>query len=172
MNGKSLEMELDTGAAVSIMTEEIVDKKFPGATVHPSTVLLKTYTGEILNVVGELPVEVQYGDQGSLSLSLVVVTGRGTRVFGRNWLRAIKFDCQYITAVTMESGSGRNLSSLLSKYCAVFKAPYNKVQLQVKVSAKPKFCQARLVPFSLRSAVNDELGRLESEGVFKKYCRQ
>ena len=62
MNGKPLEMELDTGVAVSI--KEIVDKKFPGATVHPSTVLLKTYTREILNVLGQLSVEVQYGDQG------------------------------------------------------------------------------------------------------------
>ena len=39
--------------------EEVVDKKF-------STFLysiLKTHKGEILNVVGELPVEVHYGDQ-------------------------------------------------------------------------------------------------------------
>ena len=67
MNWKPLEMELDTGAAVSIITEENVNKKFPGATVHPSTVLLKIYTGEILNVECELPVEVQYGDQSLLS---------------------------------------------------------------------------------------------------------
>ena len=67
----------------------------------------------------------------------------------------------------MEAGSRRILSSLLSEYSAVFKARYNKVQLRVKESAKPKFCQARQVPFSLRSAVNDELEILESEAVFK-----
>ena len=68
---------------------------------------------------------------------------------------------------------GRHLSSLLSKYSAVFKeqlgtiTPY-KVQLRVKESAKPKFCRARQVPFSFWSEANDELGRQESEGVLKK----
>lgn len=173
VNGKQLEMELDTGAAVSIITEEIVNKEFPGATVHPSTIVLKTYTGEVLNVVGELPVKVQYRDQGPLSLSLVVVKGTGPCLFGRNWLRVIKLDWQYINAVTMEEGSGRNLNSLLNKYSAVFReelgtiTPY-KVQLHVRESAKPKFCRARQVPFSLKSAVNEELERMESEGVLKK----
>ena len=46
VNHKSLVMELDTGAAVSIISEEVVKEKFPGASIQPSSVLLKFYTGD------------------------------------------------------------------------------------------------------------------------------
>ena len=42
VNHESLVMELDTGAAVSIISEEVVKEKFPGASIQPSSVLLKT----------------------------------------------------------------------------------------------------------------------------------
>ena len=57
VNHESLVMELDTGAAVSIISEEVVKEKFPGASIQPSS-------GEMLEIVGELPVQVVYLDQG------------------------------------------------------------------------------------------------------------
>ena len=56
VNRKPLVMEIDTGAAVSIVAAGVVKEKFPEVQIQPSSVLLKTYTGEVLDVVGELPV--------------------------------------------------------------------------------------------------------------------
>ena len=46
--------------------------------------LLKTNTGEMLEIVGELPVQVVYRDQGPISLCLVVVKGKVPCLLGRN----------------------------------------------------------------------------------------
>ena len=60
-------------------------EKFPGASIQPSSVLLKTYTREMLEIVVELPVQVVHRDQSPISLCLVVVKGKGPCLLGRNW---------------------------------------------------------------------------------------
>jgi len=46
VNGRYLSMEIDMGVAVSIILRETWKKLFPEASLKPSAVLLKTYTGE------------------------------------------------------------------------------------------------------------------------------
>ena len=52
INGTKVSMELDTGASVSVMSESTWKEKFSQHRIQPSSVQLKTYTGENLNVVG------------------------------------------------------------------------------------------------------------------------
>ena len=63
--GKTIEMEVDTGAAVSFVTEQQQQELFPTAVLCHSNVTLRTYTVDWLPVVGEIHVYVQYGDQTS-----------------------------------------------------------------------------------------------------------
>ena len=44
LNGQHLTMELDTGAAMSLISEETQQKEFPDVVLRPSSVVLKTYT--------------------------------------------------------------------------------------------------------------------------------
>ena len=106
VNGVTLPMEFDTGASVSIISqvwEGILSK----------TQLLKTYTGEKLQVLGQLQVQVEYGDQVQL-LPLLVVAGSGPSLWGRNWLAAIRLNWAHIKQVHMGFGP------LLQKYNEVF----------------------------------------------------
>lgn len=45
-------MELDTGASVSIMSEEAWRKRFATAQLEESQIKLRTYTGEALDIIG------------------------------------------------------------------------------------------------------------------------
>ncbi len=54
VNNKTLEMELDTGAAVSIISEEARQKLFSGVPLQKSPVALRIYTGEPMEVKGQL----------------------------------------------------------------------------------------------------------------------
>ena len=63
VEGRELEMELDTGAAFSVISEDTYTRKFADLQLRKSTVLLKTYTNEQIAVVGQLNVHVTYGDQ-------------------------------------------------------------------------------------------------------------
>ena len=46
LNGVPVTMEVDTGAAVSVMSRRQQEELFPGAELQPSRILLRTYTAE------------------------------------------------------------------------------------------------------------------------------
>ena len=54
MNGFPLVMELDTGAAYSIISKDAWKWLFPGVTLEDVDLPLATYTFERLNVLGQL----------------------------------------------------------------------------------------------------------------------
>ena len=63
VNGTKLTMEVDTGAAVSIISETTRRVLLPTLPLRKSDLVLKTYTDERMLVVATLNVKVQYGDQ-------------------------------------------------------------------------------------------------------------
>ena len=97
LNGKKLNMEVDTGTALSIISEATRKCMFADETLHPSSLVLKTYTDERMEVMGTLNMRVQYGEQKKLIL--VVVGGNGMRLLGRNCLKHIKLDWSSIVAM-------------------------------------------------------------------------
>ena len=78
-------MEVDTGTSVSLMAEDTFNSLFPHLQLEPSKVKLVTYSQEEECTRGQVSLAVAYGDKRLL----VVVTGSGPRLFGRNWLREI-----------------------------------------------------------------------------------
>lgn len=57
---RPLSMELDTGASVSVVSEQVWKTSFSNKPLNTSPVLLKTYSGQTLKVVGERQVDVTY----------------------------------------------------------------------------------------------------------------
>ena len=53
VNNQPLSFEVDTGAALSLISEETKEKFFSSVAVHPAGVVLKTYMEQI-EVVGEM----------------------------------------------------------------------------------------------------------------------
>ena len=84
-------MELDTGAAMSLISETTQQSLFPDSTIHESDVTLRTYTAEEVSVKGKINVHVKY-EQYSCQLSLLVVHGSGPSLIGRDWMSKIRFN--------------------------------------------------------------------------------
>ena len=93
LDGQKVEMELDTGATLSVCSDAGFRQLWPcgGPKLEPCSVKLKTYSGEQLPVMGQAAVNVQYGGQAQ-RLPLIVVEGSGPWLFGRNWLGHIRLD--------------------------------------------------------------------------------
>ena len=72
IEGVLVEMEVDMGAEVSVVSEKTWQKYFPEQKLRPSRVVLKTYTDGSIPVVGEVSVNIRYGNQ-SAELPLIVV---------------------------------------------------------------------------------------------------
>ena len=139
INGQPLSMELDKGAAVTLVSEETFQSKWSNVTLQPSTARLHTYSGEPLPVVGQAEVKVQYGEQ-ELRLPLIVVGGKGPSLFGRDWLTRIQLDWKKIHTI-----QGSTLSSVLDRHARVFQEGLGtligyEAQLHVDPEATPKFC--------------------------------
>ena len=80
-----MSMEVDTGAAVSLMSQAVQERLFLQVTLQATTTNLQFYTGEAMKVVGKLPVTATYANQ-SKALTLNIVPGNGPTLLGREWL--------------------------------------------------------------------------------------
>ena len=84
VNGALLQMELDTGAAVTRISEKTYRnlwKQTPK--LKPTSTRLRTYSGQQLVVLGTFNVQAKYEAQ-SAEVPLVVVKGSGPSLLGRN----------------------------------------------------------------------------------------
>ena len=159
-------MEVDTGAALSLVSEEVYRQTWPDKPLLQSKVNLRTYSGEQINVLGSLEVNVKYGEQQA-QVPLLVVNGNGPSLFGRDWLGYFRLDWKAIHRV-----QGSSLQSVLQRYQGVFREGLGKLQgyeakILVDADAKPKFCKARSVPYAMKVKVEEELDRLVKEGTLE-----
>ena len=151
VNSVPIVMELDTGAAYSIISKETWKKSLPALRLEEADLSLATYTGERLKVLGQVTVQVEYEGQRS-SLPLIIVDGHGPSLFGRNWLSKIRLNWTSIKQVSTE------LDHLLRKYGDVFKNELGTLKvvnakLVVQENATPKFFKPRSVPYAIRGAI-------------------
>ncbi|KAM7284083.1 uncharacterized protein ISCGN_001186 [Ixodes scapularis] len=180
VQGTSLSMELDTGATVSIIPKQQFKKFQPPLKLEPTELRLKTYTGEVVQPCGFVKASVRYKGQEDV-LPLYVVDHNGPPLLGREWLTRLRLDWDNICGVHKLSDSHRSdaskkyearLKELQAKYSRIFDGTLGKIEgeratLFLK-EQRPKFLKARNVPYALRSAVEEELQKLEQMGVIKQ----
>ena len=150
LNGVTMQMEVDTGASVSLMGEaHFKSLKEKGATLSPSKAKLSMYTGETIQVLGISDVKVEHKGQ-TATLPLVVIPGLGPPLLGRDWLTTLLLDWQKIFQVRTQ----RSLQDVLDAYSEVFGDNLGTVKgvtakVHVDSTATPRFHKARSVPFAL-----------------------
>ena len=165
INGKDLVMEIDTGSSVSIISE----RTFDHILLTPSTSKLRTYTGDVMPVVGMADVDVEYKGQKEC-MSLLVVPGNGPSLLGRSWLRHIQLDWREVHRISTSGNSVEAVYSVLQKYPELMSDDIGTINgvkghLQVNPDAEPRFCKARNVPYALREKVEEELSILEQHDI-------
>ena len=82
LDGKKVKMEIDKGAAVSVLPENIYRDKFQQVQLKERRTTLKTYSGEQLPLLGVIHVPVEYQGQKE-NLPLVVVKGARPALLSR-----------------------------------------------------------------------------------------
>ena len=125
-----------------------------------------------MQVLGTLAVKMCYLSQGPFDLELVVVSGDGPCLMGRDWLQVIHLDWSSI-AVVSQGASSRAVQAVLDNFQDVFTGelgtiyPFKATFFVVK-DAKPSFHRAQPVPFALKSRIEEALDQLEADGVLEK----
>ena len=89
---KSVQMELDTGASISVAGRKELKQALGTLPVlQKTTVKLKTFGGRVIEPLGVVQLGVRYGGQEK-TLPVVVTSEPGPILMGRNWLRDLKLD--------------------------------------------------------------------------------
>ena len=173
VNGVKIQMEIDTGAAVSILPSSQYKKHFSSLPLSPCTLSLSTYSGERLRADGVLKVDVAINNQRS-TVDLYVVDTPGPALFGRAWLEVFTLDWQGIRSVIAQTPTMKSaLEDLRKRYKEVFGDQLGclaevKAKLCLKPGAQPKFVKARTIPLALRPKVEAEIKRMEQAGILTR----
>lgn len=168
LEGKPVRMEIDTGAAVSLVSEAVYRKHLKHLSIQPARVVLKTYTGEVVAVKGLVKVKVELNGQ-CVKLPLYVVQGNYPSLLGRSWMNKVRIDW---AAVRMLSQGESALEAVLKKNSELFSEELGQMKditakLILKPGSNPRFLKARPVPYALRQKVEKELHKLVTSGVLE-----
>ena len=160
IQGKPVIMEVDTGAAVSVISETTYKDLFPNLTLKTVPMGLKTYTGEQNTCSRRSGGRSQLPSENH-QLSLIVVKGKGHNLFGQDWLMHFKLDWKIIGLTTLENAKAR-VDVVLKKYEEVFSSiqgamKHFSAKLNVKEDACSIFLKSRSAPFAMREAIEAEL---------------
>ena len=150
LNGVETQMELDTGATLSVMSTRTYNSLWPSDVrpkLTPSSARLTTYTGERIPVLGQIPVHVSYQTQ-KCRLSLLVVPADGPTLLGRDWLAKLQLNWHEIHQV--HSPPNEPIQQVLDRYPAVFSGSLGEITVTVKdirswTSKDPALSKVRLM---------------------------
>ncbi|XP_040074417.1 uncharacterized protein LOC120846646 [Ixodes scapularis] len=137
VNGTPLLMELDTGASVSVVSEETFRREFPSRQLDPSRIMLKSYSGELSPVQGSLTATVRLGNHECQDI-LYVVPGTCPSLLGRGWMKGLGIklsNAKDVNFVTSVANLVAEYSSIFDEGLGTFKGVAAKINLQD--NAKP-----------------------------------
>lgn len=178
IEGKTVSMIIDTGAAVTIVPERVYRQYFPHVKCVETNVSLRTYTGEKLKVLGKAKVLVDH-EGSEITLPVVIAQENGTlmpALLGRDWLEKLKINWKAVYSMSADRSLDQRVDALRKKYPQVFKSAPGIVKnyearIYVKEGAQPVFSKARPIPFAMKEEVAKELEKLEQSGILKRVTK-
>lgn len=167
VNGIEIVFEVDTGSAVTVISEDIYKLHFSHLELKSSNIILQSYNGNSINTLGKLSLNFFYRNKTS-SLDVYVVRNGGPPLLGRDFIAS--FNLQ-ILAVKMCTDSNFT-KQLISKYPKLFSDQLGccnnfVVSLNLKPNSKPIYFRPRPLPFAIRQSVEGEIDRLVKLGVLE-----
>ncbi|XP_064482871.1 uncharacterized protein K02A2.6-like [Ornithodoros turicata] len=168
INGNNIPMQVDTGSAVSLMSEKEAKRHFGYVQYRQVQTTLRTYNGSTVPVKGCVDVKVMHNGN-AYELPLQIAKNRGNSrmptLLGRDWLRHLRLNWPQIANIhtVNEKGMVESYRDLFTKNMGVIKN--FSASIVLKEGARPVFCKARPVPYALRDKVEKELRELEKQGV-------
>ena len=156
LDGKSIEMEVDTGAAATIISEKMW-RQLGSPTLSESSRAFTAYDGHRMKPIGELNAFLQYSDDAVQACITVVASSKSYGLLGRDLLSHFK------------------LSGMEDINCAVADTTVeplpamkiDPVTIEIDDPSKLKFAKARPVPLPMLDKVKQHLQELEQRGIIK-----
>lgn len=171
VNEIPVHFEIDSGAAVTIVSKRFVGEHFPDVLLKRSKLQLITFCKTTIPVVGYVEVQVAYKNYKKILHMYVSDTERDP-LLGREWIRQL--DVQLINTVfTLAASTENELNAILQQYTKSLDPVDTSIKtiqarFILKEDTRPVFLKSRKVPFKLMPMVEQEIERLVAEGILEK----
>ena len=150
IEGVQLEMDVDTGVALSLISAATYMQLWLSVKVHQlrkPSIHFCTHTREEPQLVGEAVVRMQYQNQQE-DLNLVIVKGNGPSLLGRDCLQKIRLNW---AEVHSQNAVSSQLEQVLTKHSSLFRDELGSikgatVKLHIDPYAKPYIFRSCPVP--------------------------
>lgn len=171
LEGKKVRFEIDSGAAVTIVSKAFARLLCPDLRIEKSSLQLITFCKTTIPVVGFVKVQVHYGDTIK-ALNMYVTNTDREPLMGREWIRQLKVQLSD-TLDTLNADTSKEVEKMLHEYRQGLDSNSSKIKkiqarLTFKDNTRPVFLKARKVPFTLIPLVKKEIERLENAGILEK----
>ncbi|KAL4720160.1 hypothetical protein ACJJTC_011787 [Scirpophaga incertulas] len=175
-----IQMEVDTGSAVSCISKKTYEKFFKSRSIESNTVIFKFYNGSCVKPLGVIKPLVHYNNKCK-NLELFVIDGGTTSLLGRQWLSELGINIpHFINDCKSKAKSSRYLNvysnpsfndvkMLIDRHKELFGGGLGRftggqAQLRVREGARPVFCRARPLPDRKVQRAQNRQQKLGTEG--------
>ncbi|XP_061705627.1 uncharacterized protein K02A2.6-like [Cydia pomonella] len=175
VDGKKLQMHVDTGSPVACINENMYKKLFGHHTLHKDDSKLRGYNRVPIQSLGFIRVSVAYLNIRQ-ELDLHIIVNGGVPLLGREWIKPLGMSIIVTDSVLKIDKSNNkcievlDTSALMREHSGVFSESLGRhvsarATLRVRPDAQPVFRRARPLPLALRAPVDAELERMERAGI-------
>ncbi|UYV77890.1 K02A2.6-like [Cordylochernes scorpioides] len=158
-----IDFELDTGSCLTLISENDFKKYLPNAQLKTIGMIIKTYDGTVVPILGEVIVKVEFQGKTSM-LRAVVVKGEKKALVGREWINLLKIDYFAMNQIPSEIA----IAEFLKEHQVLFNdtaEPIKGFTFSMNIrDVSPIFHKARPVPFAIRTAVTEALENMVTKG--------
>lgn len=180
INGKSVRVEVDSGARSLILSRETVEALNLKIKLEPTNVRFRSYSHNIIEPLGVANVNVSYQNRAASGELFVMPPGYDP-ILGRFWIRALNIELKELDSDKCANNSINKIVSdndiiklknnVIQDFNTIFKqcigrAPNIKLSLKLRKNSKPVYIRERDVPFALRDPLAAEIDSLEESGIF------
>ncbi|XP_043287520.1 uncharacterized protein K02A2.6-like [Venturia canescens] len=160
-----IKFEIDSGAGRSIIPEKIYKQFLNRCVLEKTSARLKMYDGTVLVPSGQINVRIS-NKKCKVQSQLIVVKEGCRPLLGRDLMKPLGFYIASINCISTES----EVKEIIKQYTELFdgklgKYKYEKIKIKLQQDVAPKFFKPRPVPLAMKKQLEEELKRLENEGV-------
>ena len=172
INGVNVSMQLDTGADLTAIPENIANK-IPNLIIDKKIKPpMKDYNDQPIEVIGVAKVDACFKGQELKETQITVVENKRKPVLGLDWINRFDLDWNKVIKCAKTNVISKE-SNILEEFKEIFEPVLGTVKnvtanLELKEDAVPKFMPPRQIPFALKTQVEQEIIRLENEGNWMK----
>jgi hypothetical protein len=180
---KDVDFHVDTGSSHSIVSQNVYNDKFSQFPLVKTDQVLRSYTGDIVSLVGMAHVNVKYNDSQYACALLVASGSDRPSLLGRDWLSVIRLKWNeivnrprvfFINKSTVPKlcfpACPPDFNLLIDKNVNLFQPNSDGIRgltasINLKPNVSPIFQKASPIPYAMQDSVNREYDRLVEAGI-------